>query len=93
MVWMGDDPASMNSFRCLYDDAVNVMGPKLPDETLMDILAKKMRASKVLKSDLDHWERCEDDHEHKCHAWLRGRIDAYLLKIYQETSQTEKKTP
>ena len=66
------------------------MYPRLPDDTLRDILYKKMQVSKVLKEDLAHYDRQEQGHLHRKYGWLRGRIDYHLLRQLQDKNQVEK---
>ena len=81
---------NMTTFMNLWDSCVASMEPRLPDDTLMNILAKKLKSSQALKEDLAHFHRCEPGHEHRTYQWLRSRMDSYLVRHQQEKNQDEK---
>ena len=86
--WFGDE--NMTKFRYTWDSCVQSMYPPLPDDTLRDILYKKLAPSKVLREDLCHFDRQEQGHPHRTYAWLRGRIDYHIIRQLQENNQAEK---
>ena len=55
MQYPGD--AKMSTFLYLWDVCINSMEPRLPDDQLMMILAKKIKNSQAMKEDLAHWHR------------------------------------
>ena len=81
---------NMTKFRYTWDSCVQSMYPPLPDETLRDILYKKLAPSKVLREDLCHFDRQEQGHPHRTYAWLRGRIDYHIIRQLQDKNQAEK---
>ena len=86
--WFGDE--NMTKFRYVWDSCVQSMYPRLPDDTLRDILYKKLLPSKVLREDLARFDRQEQGHPHRTYAWLRSRIDYHILRQLQDKNQAEK---
>ena len=82
--------AKMTTFFYLWDICISSMDPKLPDDTLRDILVKKLKSSQAIKEDLAHYNRLDHGHPEKTYQWIRGRMDAYLLRKQIEKNQEEK---
>ena len=64
----GDD--RMGSFKSRWDYMVRHCITQLSDRDMEGMLVRKLRDSIVLKTHLDHYDRCDETHVDHCYAWV-----------------------
>jgi len=65
------------------------MADQLPEDTLANILVKKLEHSSELKEDIAHYYRQDEDHPDHSYTYLRGIMNRCLRRRLQKTRRDE----
>jgi hypothetical protein len=78
--WMGDD--QMDRFNNLWDTVVhNFEGHEdVPAKVIRDMFHERWSQSKVLKGDVEYYERLATDHDDRSLAFMKSSIERYLRR-------------
>ena len=67
--------ANMGTFKDQWDFMLRHLVTKLTDKDKQGILVKKIRKSEKLRTHLDHYDRCPEDHPDHSYDWVSQLID------------------
>jgi hypothetical protein len=84
--WLGD--SKIHDFYMTWDNIMRNMKDRLSDDTLMDLLARKLKPPKVLESDLANFHRRPVGHEEHTHKHLRDSM-LRAVRLSQEARNRE----
>jgi hypothetical protein len=84
--WKGDH--KMAEFKSHWDSIMRRMTDPLTEPTLKGLLYKKLRDSKVLKDDIAHFDRMENDNELKNTTYLWNAVNR-AIRIRKERKNAD----
>ncbi len=70
--------AKLPEFKDRWDHMIRHLRTKLSPEDLESILVRKLRASDILKPQLDYYDRIPRGHADKCYDWVCQLIDTMV---------------
>jgi hypothetical protein len=86
LAWKGDH--KMAEFKHHWDSIMRRMTDPLTESTLRGLLYKKLLVSKVLREDISHFDRMENDNEHKNISYLWNAINR-AIRIRKERKNAD----